>query len=160
MAWCACLVWVLGLPPQLKTQQKLGGSRYADPSAVAQLEQCEFIKENKRGNSGLAKILRGFQHAPGWNCSIDYVYDGSHYNMQISLLSVWRELANVTISDPCQTAFGWHRMWTLLNSNLMSDVLLWLLHPSLLKTIKQTNAKNNKSEHQVKSLQSYASAKD
>lgn len=62
--WCVCLVWALGLPPQLKTQQKQGGHGYTDPSAVAQLEQCKFIKENKRRKSKPASVLRGFQHAP------------------------------------------------------------------------------------------------
>lgn len=76
-----------------------GGHSYADPSAVAQLEQCKFIKENKRRNSGPAKILRGFQHAPrvmSWKWSVAYALDGLQFNIHMSPLSVWQS-GNITI---------------------------------------------------------------
>lgn len=61
-----CLSFLsVGLPPTAEDSTEAGGGHgYTDPSAVAQLEQCKFIKENKRRHSRLAKILRAFQHAP------------------------------------------------------------------------------------------------
>lgn len=61
---CLCCLG-LGLPSAAEDLTEAGGeglevTAALTHSAVAQLEQCKFIKENKRRNSGLAKILCGF----------------------------------------------------------------------------------------------------
>lgn len=41
---------IVGLPSMAEDSTEAGGHSYTDPSALAQLEQCKFIKENKRRN--------------------------------------------------------------------------------------------------------------
>lgn len=138
-----------------------GGHSNTDPSAVAQLEQCKFIKENKRRNSGPAKILRGFKHAPcvmSWKKSMYYV----HVNVQMSPLGVWLPTESaVSPSETCvgQLSAGALCRWT---------IIIWVSccyncskHQPIFKTIKQAQTKKSyKSKYQMKSLQSYASAQD
>lgn len=90
MVWWICHVCALGLALQLKTQQKRGVHSNTDPSAIAQLEQCKFIKENKRRNARLVDILPGFQLAPRvkpLKSSVYYKPDASHFDIQMSQLS-------------------------------------------------------------------------
>lgn len=90
VVWWICHVCALGLAPQLKTQQKRRVRSDTDPSAIAQLEQCKFIKENKRRNARLADILPGSQctpHVESLKPSVYYKPDASHFDIQMSQLS-------------------------------------------------------------------------
>lgn len=135
----------VGLPSTAEDSTEAGGvTATLTLSAVAQLEQCKFIKENKRRNSGQAKILRGFQHAPrvrSWKQSVDYAVDGSHFNVQMPPLRVWQwtESGNVTMSDLCQAkTFSWHTIWIRLNNNLMSQPFA-VISPSIIVKNNLTN---------------------
>ena len=70
----------VGLPSTDEDSTEAGGHSYTDPSAVAQLEQCKFIKENKRRNS---------QSWPRYCvvltcslCKVLIALDGLHWNIR------------------------------------------------------------------------------
>lgn len=80
------------------------GDSYTDPSAVAQLEQCHFIKANKRMKLQARQIITWLQ------ICLRCVLGVMHW-LFTPWLTVWQETEphNVTIPDLCQAFFSWHR---------------------------------------------------